>query len=90
MDCFSDLAWFSLCLLGQEEGGECVLTPYALFRKAGKEGDDSQEDGCSQGRISWEKPVWQEFLADWHDRLEGTDPHSNPGMRKLGNCYFLW
>lgn len=90
IDCFSDLTWFSLCLLGREEGGGCVLTPYALFRKTEKEGDHSQGDECYQGKISWEKPVWQEFLADWHQNLAGTDPHSNPGMKKLGTYYFLW
>lgn len=90
INCFSDLAWFSMCLLGKEGGGECVLTPYALFRRTESGGRASRGDGCYRGRSSWETPDWQEFLKEWQRQLEEADPHSNPGMRELGKYYFLW
>jgi hypothetical protein len=46
---FSESAWFQICLMAQEMGGECILTPHAVFR-----GQQSQKEDMSEFLKQWE------------------------------------
>lgn len=85
---FSDEAWFTMCFMAQEQHGDCVITPFASFRRLAERTGEKAEE--YSGKESWEKENWKAFMEIWEDRLSSPDPHSNPMMRIFGKYYLLW
>jgi glycosyltransferase involved in cell wall biosynthesis len=82
---FSQRAWFSLCLMAQKMGGECILSPYALFQ--------GQQPETEEGRQREEKEFGEEgkaFWQQWDEVLSEPDPHLPEQMKTLGRYYFYW
>jgi hypothetical protein len=71
---FSKSAWFTICLMAQEMGGECILTPHAVFR----------------GQPQTPKEDMSEFLGQWEHVLSKPDPHLPEQMKTLGKYYFYY
>lgn len=72
---FSDMAWFSLCIIAKQRYGDNVITPNTYFIA-----DDIRE----------QEKDWEAFRSKWFSTLTKKDPHNNPGMNIFGKYYFLW
>jgi hypothetical protein len=78
---FSETTWFLACMMAQEMGGECILTPYATF----------QEENAADGeKKTPDKEDLEEFCRQWEEVLSKPDPHLPEQMKEIGSYYFYW